>query len=71
MKKKIFMTLAVMVSMAAATANAALPAGLTDGITTFTTDWGTLETALWGLFFAVFGGLLYFKLFRKGVNKAT
>jgi len=52
-------------------AYAAVPAEAESAVTGLITDAGTFIADLWPLLIAVVVGLLFMKIFKKGVSKAT
>jgi len=50
---------------------AAIPAEATAALDTLVTDAGAFVADFWPLLIAVVLGFVFFKLFRKGTNKAT
>jgi len=52
-------------------AYAAVPEEAATAVTTLITDAGTFIADLWPLLVAVVIGLLFMKIFKKGVSKAT
>lgn len=56
---------------ASASASAALPTALTDAITAIQTDGAALIDAGWPVFVAITGGLIFMKLGKKVINRAT
>lgn len=51
------------------TAMAALPAGITTGLTTIQSDASDLADLVWPVVLFVFGALVLFKLFKRFGNK--
>jgi len=50
---------------------AAVPTEAATAVTDLVTDSGTFIASLWPLASAVVVGLIFFKLFKKGVGRAT
>lgn len=69
MKKKLAALSAL--SVTAGAANAALPTALNTAFADFQTDALSLIDKGWPLLIAVFGGMLFMKLFKKIANKST
>jgi len=50
---------------------AAVPTEASAAVTGLVTDAGLYVASLWPLIIAVVVGFVFFKLFKKGINKAT
>jgi hypothetical protein len=61
--------LALVLSVVAISAHAALPAEATAAFTSLDTNVTDIIAAVWPILASVVGGFVLFKLFRRGMNK--
>jgi len=69
--QKVMVLLMVALAFLSSVVHAAVPTEAATAVTDLVTDAGTYVASLWPLIIAVVVGFVFFKLFKKGINKAT